>query len=310
MNKYCELFFELPIVHTDEGLEAQKKKFKQYDPLFVTKGCHEQHRKFWEKLWKSFYPYADDHFYKEIKIHFCQRSWEIYIGNVLLNKNFFIKSDNQGPDFIIKDKADNDKAYIECIAPEKGNTHNRVPDVESNKMVKYPCPEICLRISSAFEEKANKYRIWREKGSIRNDIPYIIAISTTCFDYVDDDNLPNCIHVLYGASHIAVSLDNGECVLKYQDTLMKENHEKNTSTPVPIAYFCSQKYEHISAVIFSYDQPEVNNLTMSNEDCFLAVNPYAKNPLPDDIISQFTRYILEKEEEKIFLHKIERKQTG
>ena len=107
---------ELPFVSTNKELEKIKVMYPKYDSYFIASGCVKERKEKFEKLWQNFKPYADNHFLTEIKTNFHQRSWEMYVGNVLLEKKLSIESKNEGPDFIV-----NDNIYIECVAPTKGD---------------------------------------------------------------------------------------------------------------------------------------------------------------------------------------------
>src|SRR3989338_437414 len=107
---------ELPLVETNEELEKIKGLYPRYDSYFIASGCCKERREKFDKLWIKYKPYTDKHFLNQIQTNFHQRSWEMYIGNVLLEKGLIMQSKNEGPDFVI-DKT----AYVECVAPTKGD---------------------------------------------------------------------------------------------------------------------------------------------------------------------------------------------
>lgn len=107
---------ELPLVETNEELEKVKGLYPKYDSYFIASGCCKERREKFDKLWIKYKPYADRHFLNQIRTNFHQRSWEMYVGNVLIEKGLTIQSQNEGPDFVI-----NKTAYVECVAPTKGD---------------------------------------------------------------------------------------------------------------------------------------------------------------------------------------------
>lgn len=148
---------ELPTATNDEELDKIKSLYLEYDPYFITSGCSRERREKFNKLWNKYKIYADSHFLTQVKINFHQRTWEMYLGNVLLEKGLKIESNNEGPDFIVKDIG-----YIECVAPTKGdNTKtDSVPepyiakkpgDIRLNSV---PFDKIILRITQVLKDKA------------------------------------------------------------------------------------------------------------------------------------------------------------
>jgi hypothetical protein len=77
----------LPLVETDEEWENVKGTYPKYDSLFLAGGYCKERREKLDKLWIKYEPYADKHFLDQVRTNFHQRSWEMYVGNVLLEKN-------------------------------------------------------------------------------------------------------------------------------------------------------------------------------------------------------------------------------
>jgi cellulose synthase/poly-beta-1,6-N-acetylglucosamine synthase-like glycosyltransferase len=110
---------ELPLIKTNEELEKIKQMYPKYDSYFIASGCCKERREKFDKLWEKYKLCADGHFLNQIRTNFHQRTWEMYIGNVLLEKELTIQSQNEGPDFVIDNIAYTH--YIECVAPTKGD---------------------------------------------------------------------------------------------------------------------------------------------------------------------------------------------
>lgn len=173
---------DLPFVETNAELEKVKILYPQYDSYFIASGCCKERREKFDKLWIKYKPYADRHFLNQIRTNLHQRSWEMYVGNVLLEKGLTIQSQNEGPDFVV-----GKNAYIECVAPTKGELAkpDSVPEMfvatmpEKIRVQDVPVDKMILRITQAIKDKAlDQYKKWKSKKWFNAKIPFIVAINT------------------------------------------------------------------------------------------------------------------------------------
>jgi len=282
---------ELPIVNTNEELEKVKAIYSKYDPYFIASGCIMERKEKFEKLWRNFKPYADSHFLAEIKMNFHQRSWEMYLGNVLLEKKFSIESQDEGPDFII-----NGNIYIECIAPTKGDPDkpNSVPQMfvagipEEIQAQDVPVDQMILRITQAIKDKAlNQYEKWQSKNWFNKEFPFIIAINTGDLEYPQDYlGIPLIIKALFGLEFMKINLRNGNVGFSWRGNIKKQKSE------VPVDYFANRKFNFVSGVLFS-DKIVLNHPDNIGDDCIFINNPFAKNPTNQDFIQKFHNWYAE-----------------
>lgn len=129
MNSDTIFTIDIPLSKTNKDLDKLKKQFDEYDPYYIVSGSIEDRKLNFDKLWKNIKSMQISIFLSQVKYNFHQRTWEMYLGNVLL-KNFLINSNNEEPDFIV-----NNNIYIKCIAPTKGNDSkvNSVPEMHVAK---------------------------------------------------------------------------------------------------------------------------------------------------------------------------------
>ncbi len=241
-----------------------------------------------DNLWQKFEPYADNHFRNEIKNHFYQRVWEMYMGNVLLENGLEIKSKNEGPDFIIPGTA-----YVECVAPTKGADSNAdaVPEMpysnnpRNSRLTSISFPKITLRITQSIESKANvQYKNWEGKDWFDSTMPFIIAINTADILEVNadiDDIL--IMQSLFGIHGTGFDLKTGDARFLIQNNITRAN-----GSEVPVGLFNSQDYKQISGVLFSHN-PVVNHLDNIGSDCTFVNNPFAANHVSKDFAKHFDR---------------------
>lgn len=292
---------ELPFVETDEELEIVKGIYSKYDSYFIANGCCKERKEKFDKLWVKYKPYADRHFLSQIRTNFYQRSWEMYVGNVLLEKGLIIKSKNEGPDFVI-DKT----AYVECVAPTKGDPTkpDSVPEMfvattpEEIRVQDVPTDKMILRIAQAIKDKAlDQYKNWKSKKWFDSKIPFIIAINTGDLSHAEEPSMPNVLKTLFGFQFMQIDIKTGATNFSHRDKVDKLNNE-----PVPVNYFVNENFTFVSGVLFS-DKSVLNHPENIGEDCLFVNNPFADNPVVESFVKLFKNWTASKENDKISLKK-------
>lgn len=291
---------ELPFIETFEELEKIKQMYPEYDPYFIVSGCCKERREIFDKLWVKYKPYADSIFLPQIKTNFHQRTWEMYFGNVLLEKGLSIRSKNEGPDFVI-DRI----AYIECVAPTKGDPAkpDSVPEMfvatkpEEFRVESVPVDKMILRITQAIKDKAlDQYTKWKSKNWFDSKMPFIIAINTGDLSHVDNPNMPNVLKALFGFEFKQINIKTGASGYSHRNEVLK------TNISVPVNYFVSQDFDFVSGVLFS-DTLVLGHPDNIGEDCFFVNNPYAINPVDESFIKYFKNWLAFKDDNGIGLKK-------
>ena len=301
IDKNNSLFkLDLPECLTNKDLEKVQKIYSNLDPYFIASGCIRKRKEWFEKLWEKFQTYADNHFLTQIKTNFHQRTWEMYIGNVLLDKRLNIQSKNEGPDFMV------DKIYIECIAPTKGDpkNSNSVPEMfiakkpEEIRVQDVPTDKIILRITQAIKDKAlDQYNEkWKNKKWFKEKSPFIIAINTGDLDWVQDYlGIPLIIKALSGLNFLQIS-PSGDESYSWRNNIQK-------GKGVPVNYFSICKFSFVSGVIFS-DKRIIGNIDNNlGDDCIFVNNPFANNPVDPKFIDLFKNWTAQKNKTGIKLTK-------
>lgn len=292
---------ELPLVNTNEELEKVKAMYPKYDPYFIASGCIKERRKKFDKLWQKFKPYADRHFLNQIKTNFHQRSWEMYVGNVLLDRKLSIKSQNEGPDFIV-----DGNIYIECIAPTKGDPDkpDSVPEMfvaktpEEIRTQDVPVDQMILRITQAVKDKAlDQYKRWKNKKWFQKNSPFVIAVNTGDLQYPQDYlGIPLVIKALFGLQFLQIS-QKGDKSFSWREKI-----KKSDSVDVPVNYFVNEKYKFVSGVLFS-DKTVLNHPEDIGDDCIFINNPFSGYPVNKKFTELFKSWSAKKGSNGIILQK-------
>lgn len=294
------LFFEeLPIVSTNQMLDIIKAHYPSIDQYYLASACTEERKQKFDTLWRNFKPYADSHFRSQAKTSFHQRSWEMYMANVLLEKRFEISSQDEGPDFIV-----NKNVYLECIAPTKGNPGrpDSVPPMyiatKPSEIIAQDVPvdKMILRITQSLKDKAiDQYENWKSKQWFDAQKPFIVAINTGDLEYPQDYiGIPLVIKALFGLQYLQISR-NGDQSFSWRTMIAK-------GKGVPVTYFAGEEFKFVSAVIFS-DKTILNHPEIIGDDCIFINNPHATNPISEDFYSKFKNWKAIKNEEGIKLQK-------
>lgn len=286
---------QLPSVQTNEELDVVKRAFPLLDECFIACGCSTDRKDMLEKLWVNFSPYADSNFKTEIQQNFHPRSWEMYMGNVLLSKkiltekNINSKPRNEGPDFIL-----DNGTYLECIACSKGDPKKEssvVPPFYAKKPEEMmaqsvPVDKMILRITQAFKNKAmDQYAGWKEKKWFNKSAPFVIAINSGDLEWSQNYmGIPLVIKALFGLEFLQISRDHKES-FSWRSQIQK-------GEGVPVNYFTGKDFDFVSGVIFS-DQYVLNYPEEIGDDCVFVNNPFAKNPVIKDIPDTFHSWLAE-----------------
>ncbi|MFA6159823.1 MAG: hypothetical protein WC678_01905 [Parcubacteria group bacterium] len=290
---------KLPLVETNEELEKVKKMYPKCDPYFIVSGCTKERREKFDNLWKNYQDYADSHFLTQIKTNFHQRSWEMYVGNVFLEKGLSVKSKDEGPDFVVSDNL-----YIECVAPTKGDPAkpDSVPRMfvastpEEIRVQDVPVDKIILRITQAIKNKAlDQYEKWKNKNWFNSKIPFVVAINTADLAYSEDPSMPNALKALFGFQYMQINIKTGAKNFSHRNEILKTN-----SKLVPVNYFINQSFSFVSGVLFS-GKNVLNHPENIGEDCVFVNNPFADNPVNKSFIKLFKSWTASKENDKISL---------
>lgn len=286
-------------VKSGEELEKIKQSYPKCDPYYIASGCIEERKKRFDKLWVVFRPYADRHFLTQVKTNFHQRTWEMYVANVLLEKGLNIESSNEGPDFVI-----NKQLYVECIAPTKGKPgkSNSVPPMyvaakPSEIMVQdVPVDKMILRITQALKNKAlDQYEKWKSKAWFDANKPFIVAINIGDWEYPQDYlGIPLVVKALFALQYMQIS-QNGDQGFSWRNEIAK-------GAGVPVNYFANDSFSFVSGVIFS-DKTVLNHPEVIGDDCIFINNPWATRPTEESFNKLFKNWLAIKEKDGMRLVK-------
>lgn len=215
---------DLPLVNTKKELDAVLEKYNR-DPYYIASSCIQERKDKLDALWCIFKDHCDSHFLSQYKHigKFHQRTWEMYVWCVLLEKWFTITAQNEWPDFLVNNQyfLVNSQYYVECIACKQGDWKDKVPD---NSIGIDDMDKKILRIINAIKTKIDQFiEIEIDQfHKIPNNKPYIIAINTAELWYLQDIDIPLIIKALFGVEYLQVN-QHWEESLSWRDFVVKQN---------------------------------------------------------------------------------------
>jgi len=268
-------------------LSVLMQKYQQYDPVYVavsTMTARPEFREFLENIWKQYEPYADTNFIKEFKKQFSQRSWELYLGSTLLNRGQKLgRHSNTGPDIKVPFKFVD--VWVEAISVEKGDGHDKVPEVENGDWTDVPEEKMLLRLTSGLMEKYMKYKTYVKNKVISPKDPFVIAIDRSPLEHTDPQ-VPLILKCLFAIGHQVLYLKRNKPVAQPEGSnwSARDKINKISGSNVEMLMFRDETFEGVSAVIYS-DKNILNSprdREKMGDNLTIVYNPFAKNPLPNN----------------------------
>jgi hypothetical protein len=287
MNLFSDNF---GIAKSDEDIASLQNQFPHYDPGYICQGAANTRQKvkaWMEDLWKQYEPYADTQFLEDFKRQFAQRSWELYLGTTLINRNLKLGTHkNSGADFdILSEDGSKRLTWIEAVAVKKGDGTDQVPKTTYGLVVDIPEEKMLLRLANALDKKFKNYQLQLKSGSVKPTESYVIAIDRSDLEHVDTD-APLILKVLFPIGDLTIKVPIGEGMPENPETFWstRTHINKQSGQGVPMFFFENHEHAGISAVIYSKDTI-LNSPRLSQEmgeNFFIVHNPHAINPLPDN----------------------------
>jgi hypothetical protein len=216
---------------------------------------------FIEQIWAEFRPPGDLNFLEDAKVHFHERTWELYVWYVLkshgLNPQ---KTGRVGPDFFFthKDKT----VWVEAIAPGIGYGPDAVPRLRflndmleaGEEPIAQDVPEeaILLRFTQAITDKLRKFEDYRTKGIVGTEDSFVIAINgCLATDYRGDGDLPYIIKATIAVGHLQILIDPAGELSAEGSYQRREVINKKSGTKVRTDLFLTDEFKPVSGVLYS-----------------------------------------------------------
>jgi hypothetical protein len=253
-----------------------------------------------EEMWAKYEPYCPDtNFLAEARSHFVERTWEMRLGCVLLERGLpLVRGGSVGPDLCIDVLP---RIWVEATAVSSGIGADRVPDRTARAFTaaqrgytdeelpgidwhgRPPSEEsVILRCTQALEEKRRKYDRYLHAGIVKPGDRYIVAMSLAGIDQssflCDFDGIPIFLKALFGIGpdRILLSRTDGEDDRLYRPS--RPYVAKASGAEVAAHAFASSSHTEISGVFGTCSDIVNASLQAGNEIMFVN-NPRAQAPI-------------------------------
>ena len=191
--------------------------------------------------WASGFEDRDNKFDHEFQTTFNSSFWEIYLYQCFKDLDMGVDFSKSAPDFTVKTKNDN---VINIEAVTANHAHDSSPEwigqdlKDDNDFLNFSC----IRILNAIDSKHKKYLSSYCKLEHVKDTPFVIAVAPFEQSMFFMQNNEAIIRVLYGKG---IDKHNNFVEVDTPTAKKKEN------ISLELGMFTSEKYQNISAVIFS-----------------------------------------------------------
>jgi hypothetical protein len=258
----------------------------------------EDQRRFLNRLYLKFEPYADSDFESDFPCNVHSRFWEMYLFNLLEMSGFrFIPRSERpgcgGPDLgVFSEETDEDSGegetepsddktvWIEAVAPGHGEGDDAVPEL-SEKGGWEAEHNIVLRICSAIKDKFEQHEVHIQKNLVSVSEPFVIAV---CVSKISGANsaagdVPYVIQAALPFGKSKAFIDRNTMEIVDEAPSYRPKIKKQKGANVPTTLFLDSRYSAISALIFSSANP-IETACMDHHSLSMLHNPRARNPLP------------------------------
>ena len=302
---------EIKISLTQEDLEKECVKYPEpkFDRYYIRCAVDKDIREYFESMYCRTKLFLDENFVKESQKDFHQRSWEMYIVDLMMKKkpDRLIKPNKEG-DADVKVIIDKNKTlHIECVAPEKGELGNKksvknheyelhVPELFDPERKKY-----IIRMCNSLLNKFEQFQKRLLKGRVLRQDQYIIAFNMD-LEYTSTFNAETILSYFSADGYVInkISKEGDESIIFKKNIKWDKNIIQNPiiikgdngdiDTHIPLIFMNTKIGAGISGVIF-YFYKIINNVT-EEKDLFLIHNPDAQNPIDKEGFDFMHQYFL------------------
>lgn len=257
-----------------------------------------------DELWREFEPYASDHFLAEFPYRFHQRWFEMYLTVALLRAGLEVECLERGaPDVRIRHR-DGRVLWIEATAPTGGEESNpdhvaypKAAPGETSVAGYVPRDRVTMRVSGALHEKAEKLRVYRERGVIAPDDQALVAINVSLIPHGFYDAETYGLAATYGVGAQYVVIDR-----QARQPVDSGYHHtpkllRGSGSPVDAAPFLHDGFPHVAGALIS--STNAANCPMPlGLDFMLFPNPYAVPAYVERQLSIGREWLLARTEQK------------
>ena len=241
-----------------------------------------------EEWWDRYEPYCGDtHFLSDARWNFIQRTWEIYLGALLLQHGFTLeRPPPNGPD--IKIVTREGPVWVEAVAPTSGTKGDKA---ERRYISKTPTAggfsgryslnkdKAVLRYTSALRDKCIQHEAFQARGVVKAGDRFVVAICGAAIEDADIvQGFPDIVRAVYPVGVIVMNVPIESGAEPWTSVTSRQEVKKASGAPVPTTAFRDPAFAGVSAVMFNPHGPW-NIYDLEGREFITVHNSVARNPI-------------------------------
>lgn len=225
---------------------------------------------------------GDRNFQEQAKRDYGAATWHLLLLNCLLDQGHRVEPANgAGPDILVM--LDGRRIWIEAIAVKPGTGEDEVEQPPEMQIYSPEDTKIILRHTAGLKEKLGKYHVYRERGYVGPEEPYLIALNVGNVpesDFIADDVVSYLEQAVFGIGdeQFHISVETGE-ITGMSHVVQREITKPSNAAAVPTLAFMGDDYAGVSGVIYSVHH-FANSFHENGKDISVLHNPKATNAIP------------------------------
>jgi len=229
-----------------------------------------ERRELVERMWSSYWAYADEAFCTDLPRDCFSRFWEMDLSCALLDLGHSLcERSGTGPDVCIEEGAS--RIWLEAVAPRAGSGPNGAPDLVADLIAREFTDDAyggvpgfgsqILRYRGAIKEKLAKYEQYLRSELIQPSEPYVIALNgfQVPGSIIDDDDVPTILKAVYPLGPPKWRFDFAKGEVTDLGPSYRGAVKTAAGSDVPTTIFLDQHYAGVSAVLYArcdvYNRP-------------------------------------------------------
>jgi hypothetical protein len=236
-------------------------------------------KRYLERLWKQFEPWADADFPQQMAQAFHERFWEMYLACALLRQGLQLlhRTTTKGPDLCLG--VNGQRVWIEATAADVGRTADRIQYDIDGTGLSIDDPRIILRLRQAIGVKNDCCTKYWADHTISDNEPFILGLNGARVVQNPRETLPVIVKAVYAVGEYEATVDWTTGRVKQEGFAKRDTVLNWSCAPIDTGLFLNGEYSAMSGVLFSLCSLS-NRPRVTGSDFVYVHNSKAENPLP------------------------------
>jgi hypothetical protein len=172
---------------------------------------------------------------------------------------------------------DRSRIWFEATSPTRGadGTADQVPELPEDGAFWVPNDKLVLRYLNSISDRQRQYRGWLEKGIVKPDDAYVMALNPRKigFEHADTDP-PRILQAAFAIGSLYAAIDRETMKVTRTGYQFRDSIAKEGGASVSSGLFHRKEYSNLSGLLCSRVDP-VNRPELMGHDFQLVPNPEA-----------------------------------